>query len=466
MRLLASLALALVSVLPARAAPLTAGAATVDVTPPRGCPMAGYYSFRGAEGTHDPLFAKVLVFEKDGTRVALVSLDLITTTRGLVEETRKLVERQTGIPGRNVMISATHSHTGPVLWDGSPRADFLTGNGNKIAKDYIAALPEKIADAVKKADDARKPARVSFGTGREDGLAFNRRFHMTDGTVGWNPGKKNPKIIKPAGPTDPGVPVVFVETDEDKPKPLAVYVNFAMHLDTVGGLHYSADYPHTLAKALAAVKGEDVVTVFTTGCCGDINHVNVNSDRPQKGHGEAARIGTRLAAEVLRTFDALKPAADGQLRVSSELVELALPAVTAEDAVAAKRVLADLEGKAKPAPKFLDQVQAFKVLDVAERLNKPLQVEVQVVSLGDDLAWVSLPGEIFVELGLQIKNGSPFRQTVIAELANGSVGYVPNRAAYAQGNYEVVSARCAEGSGEKLVGSALKQLREQFKQEK
>ena len=100
---------------------------------------------------------------------------------------------------------------------------------------------------------------------------------------------------------------------------------------------------------------------------------------------------------------------------------------------------------------------------MAAGLGKPLSVEVQVISLGDDLAWVSLPGEIFVDLGLQIKRGSPFKQTMIAELANGSIGYVPTRVAYAQGNYEVVSARCAEGSGEKLVDEALKQLREQFK---
>src|SRR5438034_15983 len=91
---------------PSRAAELTAGAATADVTPPRGCPMAGYYSARGAEGTHDPLFARVLVFEKDGTRAALVTLDLIGTTRGLVEESRRRIEATTGIPGRHVMISA------------------------------------------------------------------------------------------------------------------------------------------------------------------------------------------------------------------------------------------------------------------------------------------------------------------------------------------------------------------------
>src|SRR5262249_8195939 len=220
---------------------------------------------------------------------------------------------------------------------------------------------------------------------------------------------------------------------------------------------------YTVAKCLTAAKGDDVVTVFTTGCCGDINHINVESDKPQKGHIEAARIGTRLAAEVLRTFEVLKPASDGQLRVSREIVEFALPTVTGDELTTAKQVLADLQAAKKPAPKFLDQVQAFKALDVSERLGKPLQVEVQVISLGDDLAWVSLPGEIFVELGLSIKAGSPFRQTVIAELANGAIGYIPNRVAYSQGNYEAVSARCAEGSGAKLVDEALKQLDSQFK---
>jgi hypothetical protein len=168
---------------------------------------------------------------------------------------------------------------------------------------------------------------------------------------------------------------------------------------------------------------------------------------------------------VLRTIESLT-ATDGPIRVSREIIELALPAVSGDDVAAAKRVLADLEGKTQPAPKFLDQVQAFKALDVSERLGKPLAVEVQVISLGDDLAWVSLPGEIFVELGLQIKRGSPFKQTMIAELANGSIGYVPNRVAYAQGNYEVVSARCAEGSGERLVDSAVRQLRAQFKKDR
>ena len=459
MRLL-TIAVLLALPLPASAAGLTAGAAQVDVTPPPGCPMAGYYSQRGAEGTHDPLFAKALVVEKDGNRAALVSLDLISTTFGMVEESRKLIEQQTGIPGSHVMISATHSHTGPVLSDRKPRTDAFGGN-TKLATEFIRGLPAKIADAVKQADKGRKAARLLRGVGTEEGLAFNRRFHMKDGSVGWNAGKKNPNIVRPAGPTDPAVPVVLVETADGK-EPIACYVNFAMHLDTVGGMYYSADYPYTVSKALSAAKGDGLVTVFTIGCAGDINHINVSSSAPQKGHGEAARIGTRLAASVLRAFETLEPVADGPIRASSLTVELPLAPVTAEQAAAAKQVIAKVREGAKPAPKFLDQVQAFKAADVSDRLGKPLAVEVQVISVGDDLAWVSLPGEIFVQLGLSIKAGSPFKQTMIAELANGSIGYVPTKVAYPQGNYEVVSARCAAGSGELLVDAALKQLRELF----
>jgi hypothetical protein len=286
---------------------------------------------------------------------------------------------------------------------------------------------------------------------------------MRDGSVGWNPGKLNAEIVRPAGPTDPRVAVVSFTSQKDDP--IATYVNFAMHLDTVGGTQFSADYPFTLSECLARTKGANMLTVFTIGCAGDINHINVQSAAKQQGHVEAARIGTILAANVLRTFERLNTnVSTGSLRVSSEIVSLPLPDFTPDQLETARQIAALLETKPKQEPKFMEQVQAFKVLDVEERHGKPQQVEVQVIALGNDLAWVSLPGEIFVELGLSIKAGSPFPQTIIAELANGSIGYIPTRRAYSEGNYEVVSARCAEGSGELLVESALRQLRKLFNQ--
>ena len=126
----------------------------------------------------------------------------------------------------------------------------------------------------------------------------------------------------------------------------------------------------------------------------------------------------------------------------------------------ARAIAARLEDSKAARPSFLEMVRAFKVLDVAARKGEPQHVEVQVIALGNEIAWVSLPGEIFVELGLAIKQDSPFPQTIIAELANGAIGYIPSRRAYSQGNYEVESARCAEGSGERLVDAAVRLLKE------
>ncbi len=453
---LAVLALSLTTVAPA--ADLLVGAAQVDITPALGTPMSGYYSMRAAEGTHDPLFARAIVIELDGTKAALVSLDIIHTTFGMTADARKRIEADTKIPAGHVMLFATHAHTGPVLAEPGAYAAAVGGE-SKLVKDYMTELPKKIAEAVAKADAAKKPAKAFRGIGKEVNLAFNRRFHMTDGTVGWNPGKLNPKILKPAGPVDSSVPVVqFVTADKDA-KVIATYVNFSMHADTVGGLHFSADYMGVIADALAKVHGEQAVTVFGLGCCGDVNHINVSSGKPQKGHAEASRIGTRLAGEVLRVCDNLSPVEVGPLVVSSATVDLELPKVTDDELDFAKGIVKEVLAEKKPAPKFLDQVQAFKAVDVRERLGKPIPSEVQVFTLGGELAWVSLPGEIFTDLGLQIKDGSPFKQTMLNELANGSVGYVPTKLAYSQGNYEVISARCAEGSGEKLVAEAAKQLR-------
>jgi len=431
-----------------------AGAGAVDITPETGTPMAGYYVERASQGVHDPLMAKAIVISDGQSKAALVALDLISTTQTVVDQAREQIEKETGIGPRNVMISATHSHTGPVL-SGSKRYDAIMGP-SPLSATFTARLPGLIAEAVKKAEASLTNANVSFGAGREENLGFNRRFHMRDGSIGWNPGKLNTNIIRAAGPTDPTVAVVCFDAGT---KPLATYVNFPMHLDTVGTMLFSADYPYTLAQCLARVKGPEMLTVFTIGCAGDINHVNVNWADRQRGDVEAARIGTILGANVLRTFERLTPVTNTQVRVSTEKVRLPLPKITYDDIAEAEKVVARLSSKEQPAPKFLEQVKAFQVLDVKNKEGEPYEVEVQVIAIGQEIAWVSLPGEIFVELGLSIKNGSPFKQTIIAELANGSIGYIPTRRAYTEGNYEPVSARCAEGSGEMLVESAIRQLR-------
>lgn len=433
---------------------LRVGAASVKITPPEGTPMAGYYFARAATGVHDDLHAKAIVLELDGERAAIVALDLITTTRGVVERARSEIEKETGIKGSSVTISATHAHTGPVLSDRSPRAESLGGESDLSAR-YTASLPGLIARSVREARERLRPATAGVAVGREETLSFCRRFWMADGTVGWNPGKLNPRIVRPVGPIDPSVPVVCFEGSDRNP--IATYVNFAMHLDTVGGLEISADYPYTLAKALAEVQGPDMVTIFTIGTAGDLNHIDVGWAGPQKGHREAARIGTVLAGEVVRCLPRLETIAQPRALRSQHAI-VRFPARPQEPGSAEKARAAI--ARKDPAPTFLETVEAYRVLDVEARGGKPYEAEVHAIALDDALAWVSLPGEVFVELGLAIKAASPFRTTIVAELANGSVGYIPTRRAFGEGNYEVVSSRVAEGSGELLVDAALGILRE------
>ena len=429
------------------------GVAQVNITPPLGIPMAGYYHERGASGVHDDLYARAVVISDGIETIAMVSVDLITTRRHHVIAARRAIKERCGISGSNVMISATHAHTGPILATLSNRRIGQDG-ANPLVEAYSETLPDLIADAVVEANTSLADGAVSAAIGFEDALAFNRRFHMTDGSVGWNPGKRNPRIIKAAGPIDPDVGIVFFQTRESKP--LGVYVNHAVHLDNVGGPLLSADLPFALSNALAQVHGEDFLTIYVTGACGDVNHVNVDWRAPQKGHENAARMGVVLAGSVLRAWPDLRDIS-GPLRVASERVSLDLAPISSDE-IAPSEILVR-EGNDRGREAFMKLVKAHQVLDVADRQGEPFSVEVQVVSLGNTLAWVALPGEVFVQLGLDLKLDSPFEQTMIAELANGSIGYIPNVRAYPQGNYEVVSARCAAGSGEKLVAAAVRLLK-------
>ncbi len=431
------------------------GVAKVKITPPLGVPLAGQYFDRGATGVHDDLYAKAMVIHKDHSKVVIVSCDIIEVTADLVSEVRHRVEEATGIEANQIMIGATHTHTGPVI-PSEGNINNVTGDIAEILTLYIEKLPGLIAESIIKANDAVIPARLFFGLGREESISFNRRFYMNDGTVGWNPGKLNPNIIKPAGPIDPDVSVLYAETDQGEP--IATYVNFAMHIDIVGGLDYSADMPFTLSTILGKVKGQDMVTLFSPGCSGNINHINVKIGAPQNGQIVAQQLGTTLAGEVLKTYPRLHPIDINTISVKREIIKLPLADISNADIPKAREIVA-LFGKPGAAP-FLEFTNAFKILDVYKRNGKPVEAEIQVFAIGDKLAIVSLPGEIFTELGLYIKSRSPFPHTIVVQLANGSVDYIPDRKAYVEGNYEPVSSRCAPGCGEILVENALRMLNE------
>lgn len=442
---------------PAFSADLQVGSNVTEITPPHGVPMAGYYHIRLNEGTHDPLFARSLVFDDGSSKAVIVSCDLISMPRDIATRARSLVEERTGIPPEHVMVSATHTHTGPVMTpEGLSRA---SKRPMELGMDYLRRLPALIADSVEQASRELNAMDVYSSVVEEPTVSFNRRFLMKDGTVGWNPGKLNPDIVRPAGPIDPDLATVFFQ--EDTASPDTAFVNFPVHLDTVGGLKFSADFPYTLIRLLEGAWGSEMTALFTMGTSGNVNHTDVSSETPQKGHGEAARIGAILAARVLNAFEERRAIPATPVQAARKVVSLSLAPADPSEAETARQVVSRY-GEPGAAP-FLDFVQAFKLLDVLDREADTLQAEVQIITLGREVAWVGLPGEIFVELGLQIKEYSPFPNTIVTTLANDSIGYVPDRKGYAQGNYEAVSSRVAPGSGEKLVDAATALLIDAYK---
>ena len=414
-------------------AELTVGTAETVITPILRSPMAGYYFAREADGVHDDLMAKTILFRQSGKTVGLVSCDLIELPGAVVDKAKALVLERTGIPPDHLILTVTHAHTGP-----------------RHQASYDDWLVEKIADTVQMAVARLVPAQVSFGVGEEKRLPFHRRFWMKDGTLRTNPGKLNPDIVRPAGGIDPTVPVLTVSRPDGVP--LAAVVNYSLHLDTVGGTSISADFPHYVSSILGRVMGAEMLTLHTTGACGNINHWDVHSEDPQRSFAEAERIGTMLAGEVLKVTTFAKPVDVDRIDGLIEDVELPLKSFTEEELAKAREIV---KVPNPPDVDFvLERVWALRALEVTGRKQPTISTRIQAICVGD-VALVTVPCELFYELGLDIKQKSPFPRTVVIELANDSIGYVPRRADYDNGGYEVVNSRLAPGGGEQIVETAL-----------
>jgi len=438
-------------------ATLRAGFATADLTPPAGWRRAGGFDEYLSTGVHDPLLAKAVVFEQGGERGAIVVCDLCSVGRDVSDAARQAASRRTGIPAANIVISATHTHGGPeyhgVLWEAWHRSA-VEKHGRDIREpiDYVARVVNACADAIAEADRRKTEVSLEHGIAKVTGIAFNRRYHLSDGTVVTNPGKRNPKIVRPAGPVDEDFPILFFR--DSAGKPIGSLSTFAMHVATFGGPLFGADFPGHLETRLRAKLGEGFISVMGEGTAGDTNHFDVASDKPQSSDTEPQRIGAAMTESFLRAmpeFRRTEPA----LSIRSDRVEIPLQEVTPEQIARARDALAL---KLSPKPGFFVSVEAFRVL-WAEKLRardgERVKEEIQAFRLSDDVAVVTLPHEIFVEIGLAIRKQSPFRTTLVISLANDVDFYVPTRKAFAEGGYEVATSPYKPGGGERLVETAV-----------
>jgi sugar phosphate isomerase/epimerase len=435
---------------------LTAGVAVTDITPPVGYRMSGYFRERLSTGTQNPLRAKAVVLRQGNESAAIVSCDIIGLSLDVSSQARKRASKETGIPARNILLTATHSHTGPLYFGAlrkylHDKAVAEHGSDAREKVDYPARLVNKITEAIIKANAAAEPVQIEVGSAAQHGLSFNRRFHMKDGTVRFNPGALNPDIVRVAGPIDPEVGIVLFR-QVDTGNNIAAVINFALHLDTVGGTEYAADYPYYLEQSLQESCGKEMVLLFGTGTCGDINHINVTKRERLK----TEYIGRTLAETVHAKAGSLIVGQPG-LAVRSEVVEVPLQHYGPEKLAWARENIKKVGTRELT---FLEQVEAYKILAIEMRQSRTIPLEVQVFRLSREVAVVGLPGEVFVDLGLAIKKASPFKHTLVIELCQDAPGYIPTKKAFAEGSYETVNSRIAPGGGEKMAEAAIRLLEE------
>ncbi|MGD9495295.1 MAG: neutral/alkaline non-lysosomal ceramidase N-terminal domain-containing protein [Armatimonadota bacterium] len=419
-----------------------AGISQVDVTPPLGIGMRGYFEERTATTVHDPLYVRSFALESDSGAVAIATCDIIGVNRTYLDRAKERIVETTGLGPEQVLISCTHTHTGPHTGD-DPYTEFLVG---------------RIADGVRIAWDRREPAHVGWGRGSESRVVFNRRYRMADGSVQTNPGIGNPDVVEPAGPVDPEVGVLVLRNAQGRT--LGVLANYALHYVGIPDDHHaiSADYFGFFSSLIQRMRGESFVAALANGASGDINNLDVlGGARPANDHYQhTERVAALVAAAALWGWNEAQFCDD--LQIGSALTEVTLqprPPATEEDLARAEEIESRLaEGK----PVLMGERSfARRVRRMAESPPEPRQTVVQALRIGE-LGIAGAPGEFFCELGLQIKDRSPFAQTMVLELANDSVGYIPTRRAFEEGAYEPESSSWAPGFGEEIVEAAVGML--------
>ncbi|MBM3994217.1 MAG: hypothetical protein FJ303_08705 [Planctomycetes bacterium] len=421
---------------------LRAGAFAQNINPKK-FPISvnGGMTDRQTTQVHDTLHARCLVLDDGLTTIAIVVCDSCMIPREVTDRAKEIVRKSVPISADRILISATHCHSAPTV------AGVFQSEPNAEYQEFLARA---IAVSIVRAYDMLEPAKIGWGVGKDDTQVFNRRWKIKQGStlaldpfgkntdkVKMNPGYMHPDILEPAGPIDPDVSFVSVQTTAGKP--IAFLANYSLHY--VGGVpDLSADYFGIFAERIGAMLNADkhFVGIMSNGTSGNINNVNFARMAPGKRQpGEQARVVAESVAKA--AFDAHKKVKHVDwipLRMIQKEIELGVRKPTADEVRDAQDRLDQMKGK--PLTKMPEIYARETVL--MSKYPARVPVILQAIRIGD-LGIVANPCETFVEIGLDIKKLSPFKHTFTIELANGYNGYLPTPEHHALGGYETWRAR-------------------------
>ncbi len=393
------------------------------ITPPVGSSLVGYFNDRRSTGIRDELYAITCLLEDKGKLFAVVSVDLVWLDSSVVKRVRELARKATGIPASNVLVHAIHTHTGPV--PDHSGGDVYTRRGYYVEPCYIEMLPVYIAGSIRAAYENRKEVSLGTGVTQAEGLAFNRRYLMKDGRVITNPWDKVKEIVQSAGPVDNTLSVIKI-TDKKTGRLTGIVVNFACHPDTLGDTLISADWPGMLRSKL---KGEfpGAEVLFINGPSGDINHISP-AEPGKRGIDVPEHIAETLKKKTVRLLKGIKTTDNLHMKVYSKKFSLPYRKISPAELKAAEKVLKE---RGLPADSLQYMISSALIQTAKEsKVRKNHKLEINGFSIGRDLTLLSLPGEIFTEIGMKIKKISPFKNTLIAQNSNAHLSYVPSETAF------------------------------------
>ena len=419
---------------------LMIGTAEVEITPPVGTQLAGGLTPRPSVGVEDPLYAKAIVIESGGVKLAYIVLDLSFLLRRHGDRAAELASGCTGIAADHIVWSVTHTHTGPYT------AHFFGGEQEGVIDEaWLEGIPEKFAECVARADAARVPARMSRLRGFEPCLAHNRRLTFKDGRAinTWNLGSADDDVqcVGSAGPLDPELGILAF--DDLKGNLLSVLFHFTLHANTNFGARFSGDYPAVVASRMREQFGPDVSTLFLNGACADLNCCG-------QRHTGAGNI---LADRIIERLKHRKPTEEA-VPVGSMKREVTVPF---------RDFTVDQEERIKMSGWSPEGQEVFrKELEFMRSAgDTEAKTILQAWHIGD-VGFASLPGELFVEWGLKIKRDSPFPWTYPVELGGDYQGYLVTQQAWEAGGYESLISRVAKPSHQgvaQMVDEALDMLK-------
>lgn len=399
------------------------GAATTIITPPVGSWQQGAGAAKKGAYVRDELEANVLYLSDGTTPLLLFSCDLVGLNLPDVIPMREAISEATGVPPRQVIITCTHTHSGPSLL----KTNYLM----PVDQAYIDGLKPKLVAVAAEAVANAVSGKLGWALG-EAKIGYNRRVCWEDGTHTMHGDTKRADFAGLEGPDDPAHLAIFAVDSEGNPLAV-VYHNTSHPTNFYAAGLFSADYPDEARKILRGKLG-DIPVLYLNGAQGDINMNNlldpINEDREER----LVRLGRMLAEETLRLYETIIYHDEVKLGHEVEDLKIAVRLPEPEVVAEARKVLARIDAGEQITG--MDFILPFGTVHLQDTYgDNPVDtLPVHALRIGD-VALVTQPCELYCQFGLDIKRRSPAPLTAVVGLADGYCGYCPTIAGVLGGGY-------------------------------